>query len=119
MFHFVINQTCSENEQVLSCWVVMIIPIPLPQYQHTFLSETTFRPRLPWSSGVFDLTKTTAILVETSSLTKKCAGAEGEELVLCSQNVPTNVITRSLKQVLIIKLPRRFKEKNNYFLSCV
>ena len=27
----------------------------------------------------FDLTKTRAILVETSSLTKKCAGAEGEE----------------------------------------
>ena len=37
-------------EQVLSCWV-MIIPIPLPQHQHT----------------VSD---------------KKCAGAEGEELVL-------------------------------------
>ena len=90
---------------------MVIIPIPLPQHQHTFLSETTFRPGLPWSSGVrskwtkwnqpdlhmytlaigrmsgwfhfvhFDLTKTRAILVETSSLTKKCAGAEGEELV--------------------------------------
>ena len=38
-------------EQVLSCCVVMIIPIPLPQHQHTFLSETTFRPGLPWSSS--------------------------------------------------------------------
>ena len=26
-------------EQVLSCWVVMIIPIPLPQHQHTFGAE--------------------------------------------------------------------------------
>ena len=25
-----------------SCWVVMFIPFPLPQHQHTFLSETTF-----------------------------------------------------------------------------
>ena len=55
-----------RTEQVLSCWVFMIIPIPLPQHQHTFFS------------------KTRAILVEfeTSSLTKKCAGAEGKELVL-------------------------------------
>ena len=30
----------------------------------------------------FDLTKTRAILIKTSSLIKKCAGAEGEELVL-------------------------------------
>ena len=28
-----------------------LIPIPLPQHQHTFLSETTFRPGLPWSSS--------------------------------------------------------------------
>ena len=41
-----------------------------------FLSETTFRPGLPWSSSgrneqnEISLTKTRAILVETSSLTK-------------------------------------------------
>ena len=45
--------------------------------------RTTFRPGFPWSSsGLFDLTKTRAILVGTSSLTKKCAGADGNELVI-------------------------------------
>ena len=78
-----ISPTCSLlmqnsiklNEQVLSCWVVMIIPIPLPQHRLSapahFLSETTFRPDEdqgnPGRNVVSD---------------KKCAGAEGEELVL-------------------------------------
>ena len=48
----------------------LIIPIPLPQHQHTFLSETTFRPGLPWSSS------------GRNEQNEKCAGAEGEELVL-------------------------------------
>ena len=40
----------------------LIIPIPLPQHQHTFCQRRRFVH--------FDLTKTRAILVETSSLTK-------------------------------------------------
>ena len=48
-FHLVRTDYLWTGSQ--SCWVVMIIPIPLPQHQHTFLSETTFRPGLPWSSS--------------------------------------------------------------------
>ena len=43
---------------------------------HVLLLVSSQRPHVCH----FDLTKTRAILVETSSLTKKCAGAEGEEI---------------------------------------
>ena len=52
------------NEQVLSCWVVMIIPFPLPQHQHTLFQRRRLNPG---RNVVSD---------------KKCAGAEGEEMVL-------------------------------------
>ena len=32
------------NEQVLSCWVVIMIPIPLPQHQHTFCQRRRVLP---------------------------------------------------------------------------
>ena len=70
----------------------MIIPIPLPQHQHTFCQRRRFDQDCPglrqvemnklksaWHTctsgwfqfGHFNLTKTRAILVETSSLTKR------------------------------------------------
>ena len=72
-----------------------LIPIPLPQHQHTFLSETTFRPGLPSGHHQVEMNK-----MKSDSFCsfrpdedqgnpgwnvvsdKKCAGAEGEELVL-------------------------------------
>ena len=83
-------------EQVLSCWVVMIIPINSSPSEpaHFFVRDDVSTRialvfvRSKWTKWSwfhlvhFDLMKTRAILVKTSSLTKKCAGAEGEELVL-------------------------------------
>ena len=75
-----------------------LIPIPLPQHQHTFLSETTFRPGLPWSSSGQNEQNEIRFILFISTWRnpwqswskrrlwqKKCAGAEGEEFVLSWQ----------------------------------
>ena len=40
-----------EDKQCSYTHKISLIPIPLPQHQHTFLSEMSFRPGLPWSSS--------------------------------------------------------------------
>ena len=57
-------------------WVA-ILPFPLPQHQHTFLSETTFRPGLPWSSS--GRNEQNEISLTYMYMTKKCAGADMRE----------------------------------------
>ena len=81
-------------EQVLSCWVVMIIPIPLPQRQHTFCQRRRFDQDCPGHRQV-EMNKMNLISFcsfrpdddqgnpgRNVVSDKKCAGAEGEELVL-------------------------------------
>ena len=77
--------------------------IPFHQHQNTFFCQRRrFDQDCPglrqvemngWFHFVhFDLTKTRAILVKPSSLTKLCAGDEGEELGIaeCKRNRPTD-----------------------------
>ena len=42
-----LSQRSLLHEHVLSCWVVMIIPIPLPQHQHTFCQRRRFDQDCP------------------------------------------------------------------------
>ena len=48
LWHFLVNL----SEQVLSCWVVMIIPIPLPQHQHTFKRRLWQKVCWSWGRGI-------------------------------------------------------------------